>query len=291
LDSDVTTPSGGTPPVVLGSGEYNPTIDAGLWQLPPTLVLTKSAQMMRNVIRSGELVTYTLVARNDGPGIAYNVVISDPLPGGLEYIPGSAVPVAQVNGQTLVWTRPTLGIGERFTLTLVARVQPSAQVTGARIVNVGYALAYAPDNSLVDVPATPLVDDAQAGIIFEPTAVVLTLFRSTWVSVSGGAGVHVEWQTGSEINTLGFSLYRSTDGTRASAVLVTPELIPSGSINNGGASYSFEDLTAVPGQTYTYWLQEIETSGVVYEYGPVDTDGREIFRPRELRLFLPTLMR
>jgi len=287
-DSNVISDSGTTVPITLVPGEFNSTIDAGLWLPLPNLTLVKKAHMARGTVRPGELVTYTLVIRNDGPGIATSVVISDPLPSALEYVAGSAVPAAQVNGQVLVWTKPSLGVGEQYTMTLVARVLPSNQLTGTQIVNVGFVFAIGPDNQIVNLPRAQLQDDGQAGVPFETTAVVLTLFRSTWLD--DGSAVHVVWETGSEINTFGFGLYRSTDGTRESAVRITPEWIPSKSVNNGGAGYSFDDATAVFGPTYTYWLQELETTGTLNEYGPVNTDGKQMGPYNTQRLFMPVLM-
>ena len=131
--------------------------------------------------------------------------------------------------------------------------------------------------------------DGQAAIPFEPTAVVLTLFKARWLDDQ--TGVQVIWETGSEINTFGFGLMRSADGTRASAVQVPPEWIPSASVNNGGMHYEFIDTTAVPGTTYTYWLQELETTGTINEYGPADTSGRQIGQFDVQRLFMPVLVR
>jgi hypothetical protein len=79
-----------------------------------------------------------------------------------------------------------------------------------------------------------------------------------------GAGLLVSWQTGVELNTFGFSLYRSTGANRASATRVTPEVIA----GRGAGSYSFVDASADVNQNYTYWLVEIETSGQMNEYAP-----------------------
>ena len=96
------------------------------------------------------------------------------------------------------------------------------------------------------------------------TAIDLVSFAATAQS----SAVTVRWQTSAEINTFGFRLYRSTDGTRANAVLVTPELIPAQGRGQGGATYTWTDSTAQAGQRYSYWLQEVETSGATNEYGP-----------------------
>lgn len=101
-------------------------------------------------------------------------------------------------------------------------------------------------------------------IIAEATAISLVNFTAT----TQPGGVVVRWQTSAEINTFGFRLYRSTDGTRANAVLVTPELIPAQGRGQGGATYTWTDSTTQAGQRYSYWLEEIETGGATNEYGP-----------------------
>jgi len=156
------------------------------------------------------------------------------------------------------------------------------------IINTAYVAA---DDGLTPSPGTPPVTASDnAGVPVTPTAVTLILFKSVW-QADEAEGVRISWETGSEFNTFGFSLYRSATGRREDAVRVTPELIASESVNTGGASYVFDDTTAEAGQTYTYWLLEVETTGKSNEYGPVDTNGLEVHGPRSLRIFLPVLMR
>jgi hypothetical protein len=51
-------------------------------------------------------------------------------------------------------------------------------------------------------------------------------------------------------------------------VTVTDALILSRGSAATGASYQWADPATRPGDAATYWLQEIERSGVVNEYGP-----------------------
>ncbi len=90
-----------------------------------------------------------------------------------------------------------------------------------------------------------------AGIVeIAPTAITLASFTAT----RDGDSVVVRWSTTSEVNTWGFDLYRSADGQRASAVKVTPELIPGKGRGLNGASYSWTDKDAKGGEpTPTGW--------------------------------------
>ena len=110
---------------------------------------------------------------------------------------------------------------------------------------------------------------SNVGFSLHTTAVVLARFTAT----QSDGGVVVEWETSAEINTWGFHLYRSADGVRAHAVRVTAALMPAQGRGSGGAAYAWTDLDADPRQRYTYWLQEIEVSGAVQEYGPATIAG------------------
>jgi hypothetical protein len=96
------------------------------------------------------------------------------------------------------------------------------------------------------------------------TAISLASFTAT----RRASGVVVNWVTTAEINTWGFHLYRSADGSRSGAVRVTAAIIPGQGRGQGGATYSWLDLDAQPGVAYSYWLQEVELNGTTTEYGP-----------------------
>jgi hypothetical protein len=78
----------------------------------------------------------------------------------------------------------------------------------------------------------------------------------------------VEWTTGSEVNTAGFNLYRSSqpDGP---FVRINADLIPASSDPLSGGKYKYEDRAVTPGQTYYYKLEDIELGGAKAEHGPI----------------------
>jgi hypothetical protein len=104
-------------------------------------------------------------------------------------------------------------------------------------------------------------------------------------AVRAEEGVSVRWATGLELNTWGFHLLRSSDGQRANARRVTDALVLAQGRDGGGASYQWLDTGVQPGETYSYWLQEVELDGTIHEYGPVRVSernaggGREVFLP------------
>jgi hypothetical protein len=101
-------------------------------------------------------------------------------------------------------------------------------------------------------------------IFDRPTAVTLRSFSAA----ADADGVTVSWETGSEIGTAGFHLLRAPSADRSAAVRVTPELILARGSTTQGAAYSWRDATAAPGVRYSYWLEELETSGATNVYGP-----------------------
>jgi hypothetical protein len=126
-------------------------------------------------------------------------------------------------------------------------------------------------------PPTTTVDTGGAGannhtydfgFHLVPTAITLTSFTAT----RAGEVVDLRWTTSAEVNTWGFHLYRSADGTRANAARITPELVL-GKGRGQGATYDWIDAGAAPGVAYSYWLQEVELGGATSEYGPVTVAG------------------
>ncbi len=96
-----------------------------------------------------------------------------------------------------------------------------------------------------------------------PFAVTLNSFSATGQTNS----ILVTWDTASEIDTLGFNLYRATDSAAPQDLLVfVPSQAPGSTV---GAAYSYEDLDVQVGQTYFYWLEDVDLAGATTLHGPV----------------------
>lgn len=115
---------------------------------------------------------------------------------------------------------------------------------------------------------------------FVPTSIQLVSLRAT----REGSNVNILWQVASENNTLGYRIYRSLTGTRASATQVTAGMIAA-SGSGTGASYVWTDTLPPLGQAY-YWIEEVERDGTtVIEYGPA-TVGPPVYQT-----FIPMVRR
>jgi hypothetical protein len=101
---------------------------------------------------------------------------------------------------------------------------------------------------------------------FRPTAIELASFSAA----AQGGDVLLTWETATELDNLGFNILRadSADGQR---VQVNRRLIPSEMSGNAmGATYTYLDETAAPGQTYYYWLEDVDVHGLVGKHGPAE---------------------
>jgi hypothetical protein len=87
-----------------------------------------------------------------------------------------------------------------------------------------------------------------------PTALLLESFTARRY----GDVARVEWQTATEVQTLGFNLYRGD--TRLNQDLI-PSPAPGSSV---GATYTFVDNN--PGQVY--WIEQVDVLGNTARYGP-----------------------
>ena len=96
------------------------------------------------------------------------------------------------------------------------------------------------------------------------TAVELMSFSAT----GADAAVDLAWQTGSELDNLGFHLYR---GPAAAGpwTRLTSSLIPGLGSSPVGQDYSWRDTGLVNGQRYYYRLEDVDTASVSTFHGPV----------------------
>lgn len=107
-------------------------------------------------------------------------------------------------------------------------------------------------------------------------------------------GVLIEWQTGHEVNNLGFHVYREESGE---LYRLTPDLIAGSAMLAGsgialGAGYSYQwlDISSSPLATgdsrlasVRYWLEDIDLSGKRTMHGPVSLGSSWEPVPQRLR--------
>ncbi|MBN1592202.1 MAG: DUF1565 domain-containing protein [Candidatus Coatesbacteria bacterium] len=79
--------------------------------------------------------------------------------------------------------------------------------------------------------------------------------------------VVLKWETATEIDNAGFLVYRREN--EASEYQRVSSFIPAAGAAANGASYSFTDANVKVGETYYYYLVDIDTSGKWTAHGPV----------------------
>jgi hypothetical protein len=124
-----------------------------------------------------------------------------------------------------------------------------------------YADAYATN-------APEVGDDATLNI--EPGLAVLLADFTAWLE---GDHIVVSWETVSELETLGFNLYRYAESSGLE-VRLNETLIPAqGPGSSQGFTYTWiDDNGLVPGTTYDYWLEDVSFGGTPTRHGPVRVD-------------------
>ena len=100
-------------------------------------------------------------------------------------------------------------------------------------------------------------------------AICVTAVKLLGFEANGLDGaVELQWETGSEIDNLGFHVYRltSVDGPFER---ITSSSIPGLGSSPEGAQYRYLDVGLSNGTTYFYRLEDIETTGRTTMHGPV----------------------
>ncbi len=248
--------------IVAGGGETDTANDTAtdiVNVLPPTdadMAITKTASP--NPVMQGNILTYTLGVTNNGPAIATNVTVTDPLPTDVSYV--SATPSRGTCSQTTGTVTCSLGTmasgaTATITITVTAVIRDSAKNTAT----VG---ATQPDPVIGNNSASTVT------LIVSPTRVKLVTFTATTI----GSEVNLEWKTGEEAHNLGFNVYREENGQR---VLLNPSLIAGSALafhdslpQHGAKTYHWFDRSPRPG-TNLYWLEDVDLGGTRTLNGPV----------------------
>lgn len=125
--------------------------------LQANLGVAKTASSMSPVI--GTDITFTIVAKNDGPDQATNVQVTEVLPAGYTYL-GCKTEHGTFNNTTGIWTIGTMANGASATMTITANVNPTGSYANTATIT-GNEYDPVPENNIstvVPVPNAALVD-------------------------------------------------------------------------------------------------------------------------------------
>jgi hypothetical protein len=121
---------------------------------------------------------------------------------------------------------------------------------------------------------TPWDIGADDTVATTPTRVDLVSFEA---SAANGA-VELRWETATELDNLGFHLYRATS-EGGPYERVTAQLIPGLGSSPEGATYRYVDSGLENGTTYFYQLEDVETTGATELYGPISATPSSTAEP------------
>jgi hypothetical protein len=124
----------------------------------------------------------------------------------------------------------------------------------------------------------PWVIEAISLVPLAPTEVKVASFEAA----ETGTGVLLRWQTGYEVNNLGFNLYREQKGrrTRLNPTPLAGSALLAGQHTRltAGQSYSWLDRSTKNREGVQYWLEDIDLAGKRTVHGPVTIAAGESIR-------------
>jgi len=216
---------------------------------------------------------YKIITINDGPGSARQVTFADTLPAGVVYSSYTSQLITKTgttNQGTCSYASGTRVLSCQLLTPLPA---PSQDEEAQWVVTINVTLAAGSQENTVTVNTLTFdrnLTNNTSRATCDPTEVDLLSFTAT--PDRPGGIVTLAWTTASEINNLGFNLYRATapDGERT---LINPELIASQAPGGvGGATYTYIDPIVGKDRSaaYYYWLESVDFYDGKSLEGPVE---------------------
>jgi uncharacterized repeat protein (TIGR01451 family) len=237
------------------------TIVASPTQADVAIVKTAAPQP----VDQGATLTYTLQVTNNGPAVAQNVNVSDPLPSQVSFVSVSTTQgTCSQSAGTVSCSLGSVSVGGLVIITIsTTAVTFSSSSLVVNTASVGSSTSDPnPSNNMSSVIST----------IQAPTAVQLSSFRA---QTRAGGGVLLEWRTREEVRNLGFHVYREDTQGRHQ---LDPSLIAGGALLLRGGqpqhparTYQWFDPQGGPGSSYL--LEDVDLSGVHNTHGPVSPDS------------------
>jgi uncharacterized repeat protein (TIGR01451 family) len=226
-------------------------------------------------VNQGSTLTYTLIVTNSGPAVAQNVVVSDPLPAEVTYIPNSySTTLGSCSGTTTVTcTLGNLAVGSTAVITInVTATTFSAASLSTNTATITSSTA-PPASNIPSYPFTAsFVSTIQA-----PTAVDISSFQA--FSQSDGS-VIIEWRTHEESRNLGFHIYREDASGRTR---LNPSLIAGSALLLRGsrpqhAAKLYRWIDSHPVRDGAYWIEDLDVNGTRGTHGPayVESPSAEV---------------
>jgi hypothetical protein len=106
----------------------------------------------------------------------------------------------------------------------------------------------------------------------DPTAITLSSFNA----IAGRGQVTLKWETATEIDNVGYNIYRA-EAAEGNYIILNSEMIQADGSSIEGAQYQFIDTDVQNRKTYYYKLEDIDLNSNSTMHGPVSTTPRLIY--------------
>ena len=99
------------------------------------------------------------------------------------------------------------------------------------------------------------------------------VFATLALATGNSTEILVEWSTASELDTIGYNLYRA-DSAAAPYSKINSALIPASPDPQTGGNYSFSDKDVIAGTVYFYELEAVSSDGQTERHGPIVAEAQ-----------------
>ncbi|OJX44682.1 MAG: hypothetical protein BGO78_12330 [Chloroflexi bacterium 44-23] len=86
--------------------------------------------------------------------------------------------------------------------------------------------------------------------------------------------IEIQWSTATEIDTLGFNVFRGDTEDGPFLTQINKTLVPPSADMLTGGQYRLDDNKIQAGRTYYYLLQEVQMGGGTEDFGPIEAEVR-----------------
>lgn len=209
-------------------------------------------------------LTWTITVTNNGPAHASNVTVTDTLDAEFDYnhATNPAVPSQGTCSWNAVSRQLTCNLGAMTNNDVATITIPGT--TDADSVDIPNTATVAATESETNVDNNTATSTVHVLAVTEVEVLDLS-------AVQTPSGVTVKWQTGFEIDNLGFNVFRSVNGSTPEKInknlIIGSALFTSNNALNG-RSYRFKDQKAPKGLVQ-YYVEDIDLNGTRKMHGPV----------------------